>query len=88
MIAQSQQAVRVSKLISGCISGLGSMVILGYLAKVTNPGIIEVMVALIFFGSLAAAYLCITRASLEPKWKSSIIFAAVAICCLYLRYIS
>ena len=88
MIAQSQKAVQVSKLISGCISGLGSMVILGYLAKVTNPGIIDVIIALIFAGSLVAAYLCIMGTRLESKWKGTIMIAAVAVCCLYLRYIS
>jgi hypothetical protein len=41
MSAQSQKTTRVSELISGCISVLGSMVILGYLAKVTKLGIID-----------------------------------------------
>ena len=62
MSEQTQNAARVSDLISGCISGLGAVVIMGYLAKVTNPGIVDAFVALISVGAVVAAFLCIARA--------------------------
>jgi hypothetical protein len=67
MSAQSHNSARIWDLISGCISGFGAMVIMGYLANVTNPGIIDALVALISVGAVVVAFLCIGRASVEPS---------------------
>ena len=88
MSAQIQKMASVSELISGCICGLGSIVILGYLAKVTKPGIIDALVAVVFVGAVIWAYLCIARANVDPRWKATIIIATAGICFLDLRFIS
>jgi hypothetical protein len=88
MSTPSQNATPVSDLASGCISGLGAMVIMSYLAKVTQPGIIDGFVALISVGAVAAACLSIARARVRPRWKAIISFGGAAACLLALRLLS
>jgi hypothetical protein len=61
---------------------------LGYLAKVTHPGMIDALVAVVFVGAVIGAYLPVARASVDARWKASIIIATAGACFLYLRFIS
>jgi hypothetical protein len=88
MSAQSHNASRVSDLISGCVSGFGAMVIMGYLANVTKPGIVDTLLALISVTAMGVAFLCIWRANVEPSWKTTIIIGGAGVCLLYLRFLS
>jgi hypothetical protein len=85
---QSRNVMRSSDLISGCISGLGAMVIMGYLAKVTKPGIIDALVALTSIGAVVVALLCIGRANVAPRWKGSMIIGGTGVYLLYLQFLS
>ena len=47
MTEQFQKALRDPDLISGCISGFLAAVIMSYVANVTTPGVIHVLLALV-----------------------------------------
>lgn len=88
MSAQSHNVSRVSDLASGCVSGFGAMVIMGYLANVTKPGIVDTLLALISVTATAVAVLCIWRANIDPSWKTTIIIGGAGVCLLYLRFLT
>jgi hypothetical protein len=85
---QSQYTARVSDLVSACISGLGAMAIMSYVAKVTTPGIIDAVLALISVGAVVGAYLCVARANVDPWWKAIILIGGAGACLLDLRFLS
>lgn len=79
MREQSQNAAKVRDLISGCISGLGAMLIMSYVATVSKPGIMDAFVSLISVGAAVAACLCFARASIEPKRIAVVIIGGAGI---------
>jgi drug/metabolite transporter (DMT)-like permease len=87
MSEQSRKTAHLSDLISGCISGLGAMVIMGHLAKVTKPGIIDALIALMSVGAVIVTFLCIGRARVEPTWKATMIIGGAGVYLLYLRFL-
>jgi hypothetical protein len=88
MREQSQNAARATDLIRGCISGLGAMLIMSYVATVSKPGIMDAFVSLISVGAVVGACLCFARASVEPKWTAVVIIGGAGICLLNLRFLS
>jgi peptidoglycan/LPS O-acetylase OafA/YrhL len=81
-----QKALQDRDLISACVCGLLAALVMSYVANVSKPGAVHVLLALIGLGAILGGFLFVARSKAESEWKAATAIAGglVSVLCFLL----
>jgi hypothetical protein len=85
----AQKAMTDHKTLAGAyVSGAVAAIIMRYVASVSSPGIVHLILALIAVGGIVGAYLCVARSNAEAGLKAATIVGAAVVSGLFFALVS
>jgi hypothetical protein len=85
----AEKAMSDHKHLTGAyVTGAAAAIIMRYVASVSGPGVIHLILALIAVGGIVGAYLFVARSEAEPGLKAATIVGAAVVSGIFFALVS